>query len=788
MTKTVYMFAGQGSQTRGMGRELFDAYPDWVEEADRILGYSIRELCLEDPLARLNQTQYTQPALYTMNALAWRKAVEGQGRRPDIVLGHSLGEYNALLAAGAFDFATGLRLVQQRGEFMGRATRGAMTAVVGLDLATIDSVFARADLDAVDIANVNSPSQVVLSGDPQQLERAGRYMKEAGASMVMPLKVSAAFHSRLMAPLAREFAAVLRTVAFRPLTCRVIANCTAQPYDDGSVRALLAAQFDHSVLWLDSIRNVILDGDAEFVEIGAGKVLTRLVQQIRADPASQSQSQPYRSRHCRRYVAAPSAPVVPQAKLEPSAPRSLHPRQLGHSDYLRDHRVKYAYAAGSMYRGIASADMVIQLGRHGMLGYLGAGGLSLEEIEAALRKIQGALSQGQAFGVNLLENVHQPEIVDKTVDLFLRLGVTRVEASSFIGMTAPVVRYRLQGLRQGADGVEIRHKIMGKVSRPETAACFLAPAPSHIVEKLLREGKVTSEQARLAAHVPMADDLCAEADSGGHTDKRVASTLLPAFVQLRDELARQHGYRSLPRIGAAGGLGTPQAMAAAFLMGADFVVTGSINQCTPEAGTSDLVKDMLAAADVQDTDMAPAGDMFEMGTKVQVLKKGTLFAARANKLAELYRQHGCWSDIDPATREQIEQKYFKRTHADVLEETKAYLRRVSPQRLAGVEADRKAQLAAVFRWYLGQTASFALRGDAGQKANFQVHVGPAMGAFNRWVKGTPYSDWRRRHVHEIGELLMRETAAVLTRHVEQAQRLMSQAQHADAAAVQEAQA
>ena len=238
-------------------------------------------------------------------------------------------------------------------------------------------------------------------------------------------------------------------------------------------------------------------------------------------------------------------------------------------------------------------------------------------------------------------------------------------------------------------------------------------------------------------------------------------TLMPVMLRLRDDVAREHGYRARIRVGAAGGIGTPHAVAAAFIMGADFVLTGSINQCTVESGTSDLAKDLLADINVQDTAMAPAGDMFEIGAKVQVLSKGVFFAARANRLYELYKQYDSLDQIDPKTREQLEKRYFKRTFEEIYGETKAYYAKAAPDQIERAERNPKAKMALVFRWYFVQSGRFAVKGIADAKVDFQIHCGPALGAFNQWVKGTPYEDWRNRHADDLADLLMNGAASLL---------------------------
>ncbi|HYQ18723.1 MAG TPA: PfaD family polyunsaturated fatty acid/polyketide biosynthesis protein, partial [Polyangiaceae bacterium] len=317
--------------------------------------------------------------------------------------------------------------------------------------------------------------------------------------------------------------------------------------------------------------------------------------------------------------------------------------------------------------------------------------------------------------------------------------------------------------RRGADGAPFAaNMIQAKLSRPEVAQQFLAPAPEKLVARLLQAGRVTPEQARLATEVPMADDICVESDSGGHTDKGVALCLVPTILRLRDEAATRFAPRFRVRVGAAGGIGAPEAVAAAFVLGADFVLTGSINQCTVEAGTSEAVKDLLERAEVQDTEMAPAGDMFELGARVQVLRKGLFFPARANKLYDLYRQHESLEQIDDKTRQQIEEKFFGQTFAQVTAEVESYLKRRSPADWERVARAPKLKMARVFQWYFARTNRAAIAGETADKLNFQIHCGPAMGACNRWLKGTRLEAWRARHVDELGELLMSGAAQVLS--------------------------
>jgi malonyl CoA-acyl carrier protein transacylase len=287
-----FLFPGQGSQKRGMGQGLFDNVPEYASferDVDTIVGYSMRRLCLEDPENRLKETQFTQPSLYVVNALHYYKAAR-QGQSPAYLAGHSLGEYNALLAAGVFDFLTGLRLVKKRGELMSQAKNGAMGAVIGLGASVIARVIKESGLASIDVANFNAPSQTVVSGPVEDIRRAGPIFEKGGARMYMPLQVSAAFHSRYMADAAKAFADFVGPMCFAAPKTPVIANVTAQPYPtenaSESVKSLLVSQVTQSVRWTQSVRYLASQGVTQFSEMGPGTVLTRTVQQIQEEKDS----------------------------------------------------------------------------------------------------------------------------------------------------------------------------------------------------------------------------------------------------------------------------------------------------------------------------------------------------------------------------------------------------------------------------------------------------------------------------------------------------------------------
>jgi trans-AT polyketide synthase/acyltransferase/oxidoreductase domain-containing protein len=275
------IFPGQGAQFRGMGRNLFGEFGELVRSADQVLGYSVEALCLEDPHKQLNNTRYTQPALYVVNILHYLGSLRDGAAKPDLLAGHSLGEYCALFAAGSFDFETGLRLVQQRGELMSRIPDGGMTAVMQLPLATVKSVLEREARLDIDIANVNAPAQTVLAGPAAALKAVAPAIERAGG-VAVPLAVSAAFHSRYMQPAMAEFARVIRAFSLRDPAIPVISNLHARPYAAGEIVDNLVGQIGSPVRWMESVLYLRSRGNVAIREVGPKHTLTKLVEQITA--------------------------------------------------------------------------------------------------------------------------------------------------------------------------------------------------------------------------------------------------------------------------------------------------------------------------------------------------------------------------------------------------------------------------------------------------------------------------------------------------------------------------
>ena len=800
----VHLFPGQGSQSVGMGAGLFDRFPDWTSLADEILGYSVRQVCEQDPQSRLTQTEVTQPALFVVNALHERALIDDGGRLPDVTAGHSLGEFNALLVAGVFDFATGLRLVQRRGALMAEASGGGMAAVIGLTEDQVRRVLADNGLDAIDVANLNTPSQVVVSGLRADVERAQPAFTSAGAFMYSILKVSGAFHSRYMAPFQQRFAEFLAGFDLGAPRLPVVANATARPYTSEKLRETLVSQIASPVRWSDSIRYLMALGEPDFQQVGPGNTITGLVRAIRREAvplpradlvplpaptlaaapvpapipvASQpmpapAASMPKPTPTSPVAVATPAAtgpggePSHPARGRRTDAPSAAREHQqapqraivaagsaLGSAAFRRAYGARFACVIGGMGQGVGGAALVAAACRHGFPAFLGTFGRPLGAISNDIDRMRREVGD-ELWGVNVRFDALDPDWENRLLRLLIDADVRRVEASGYIAPTEALVRHRARGLGAGEQSPATR--LLVKVTRPEVADAFLRPAPDRLVAGLVAGGLITRDQAEAVRRVPLATEMCVLADSAGPTDRGRSLTHFPALLACRDRAAVETGH--VVPLGLGGGIGSPPAIAAALAMGADFVLTGSINQCSVEADTSDLVKDLLQRMNVQDTAYAPSGELFEYGAQVQVLKRGVLFPARAAKLYDLYRRFDSLDSLDAATTAQLEDRYFGRPLTEVSAQIRAHLSVADRDRF---DANERWRMALVFSSYCRQAYTLAQQGHEDAQVDFQVYCSPALGAFNQWAAGSDLEDWRRRRVGDVNERLMDASAALM---------------------------
>jgi len=423
---------------------------------------------------------------------------------------------------------------------------------------------------------------------------------------------------------------------------------------------------------------------------------------------------------------------------------------LGDERFKKRHSLKYPYIAGAMANGITSAAMVKAMAENGMIGFLGAGGLSIEKIEENIIELKKTLND-KPFGFNLIHSLGDPAHEMATVELYLKYNIHLVSAAAFMRMTPALVYYRIKGIYETDNGQIITpNHIIAKVSRIEIARQFFAPPPEKLVNILLKKGLITDQEASLSRYIPMARDLTAEADSGGHTDNRPALALLPTMMALKNEFMQDYHYKEPLCVGLAGGIATPQSAAAAFSMGAAYILTGSINQSCVEAGISEDVKRMLCQAEQADVAMAPAADMFEVGAKVQVLKRGTMFPVRADKLYKFYQSCNSFDEIDEKSKQEIQEKFLQTDFENAWASTKDFFHKTGNiKEIQKAQKDPKHKMALVFRSYLGLSSKWAIQGIPQRKMDYQIWCGPAIGAFNQWVKGSFLETHENRRTAEI---------------------------------------
>ncbi|WP_434739712.1 acyltransferase domain-containing protein [Micromonospora sp. SH-82] len=692
-----WVFPGQGSQHRDMGAELFDRFPDLAETAGQIIGVPVRDLCRDVHGEYLGQTRYVQPAVFVVSALA-AEAASADGPPPDVVAGHSLGEFAALHVAGSLDFETALRLVVRRGEVMGRVSGGGMAALLGLPLEWVEQTLA--GLPDLELANHNLPDQFVVGGTAESVRAVVEAVRRHGTGRCVPLAVSVPAHTGFMASAAEEFGRLLRGVRFTAPRIPVISNVTARPHDLDGLADLLRDHVVRPVRWWDTLCHLARSGVTEVTEVGPGEVLTRMW--VRAGDRLPR-------------PAPPPAPVAPPpAAPAPPAPVPVAPRRgatTGSAALQAEYDISRPCLVGALGHGVTSPTLLRRLCGAGLFGFLGTDGLGTAEVAAALGQLRDLPRYGAAWPTSGVD--------DRAVaQLYLSHDVRAIQVDGARGTVPPqVVRYRF------ADG---DRRVLALTDDMATAVGFLRPADPDLVGALVAVGDLDVTAARRATTVPVATDVAVRRD---------ALDLVPALVRHRDLVA------PTVRVGVAG-VGSPAAVAAAFALGADFVVVTTLAQCTPEAATSDEAKDLLAGLDVTEVRDAPDPELFALGVRSRVAGRGTLYAARAERLYRLYLRHDRLEDIPAADRAGVERVHFGRSLDEVWAE------------VAAPVVDDRHRMALVFGAYCRAATAAAVQGDRRRLLDFRIPCGTDMGTFNRLTVDGPLADWRRRHVDLVVEELM----------------------------------
>lgn len=425
--------------------------------------------------------------------------------------------------------------------------------------------------------------------------------------------------------------------------------------------------------------------------------------------------------------------------------------------FCRKYGVIAPYIAGAMAGGISSVQLVQAMSRGGMLAFFGSGGLPLEQLQYAMQQLA---QEQNIWGCNLLHNPNEPMIEEKSVDILLHFGVRFISASAYIQLTKALIRYRYAGIEMVNGQIYCPNQVFAKISHPLIAERFLSPPPQNLLLELLREGVFRQEQIMWAKQIPVASALIIEGDSGGHTDSRPLSVIFPAIRRLRDQIVNNYQFSEEILLGAAGGLGDPSSLKAAYAMGADFVVVGSVHQSTVEAGTSPKVKELLATATIVDCAMGAAPDMFEQGAHVQVFSKNNFYALRSKKLFNLYKQYPSIFEIPKGELERLERQIFQAPLQQIWNEVELYWQERDIRQLERASREPKHQMALMFRWYLGQSSRWAREGNLARVKDYQIWCGPAIGAFNAWARGTKLEQPEARNIVEVVFALLDE---VLTR-------------------------
>ncbi|WP_432168932.1 ACP S-malonyltransferase [Streptomyces sp. 1222.5] len=787
----VWAFPGQGSQRKDMGAGLFDRHPGVVARADAVLGRSVRELCADQEALR--DTRALQPVLYTISALTYLD-LAARGPQPDFMIGHSLGEYSALYASGAVDFETGLRLVVARAEIMGGTSGGGMLAVVGLDVDRLREVLRREGADDIDLANHNSPVQSVLSGPEESIRGLAPVLRRAGAGKCVLLHISVAAHSRYMAEAARRLGAVLDTVTFREPRVPVVSNVTARPHRADEIATRLREHMCQGVRWWESLAHLVDQGVTDLVEIGPGNVLTKLwavaraelpgpaageetVAGARTEAEAEAGAETEVSGAARRVPAdapravPPSLGAVTPAEGPPGAPsraRAGRPaaERLGAARFRERYGLRLAWVASGTGDGAVGEEVCRAAREAGLAAFAdpmgpsacsgptgpavlaGPAGATVADPvrdearteEAAVGALVPAVTAAARHGWGI--GLRAGPGADRLVTLLLARGVRHVEADHPYGPDAALVRFRFTGARRTPAGTPVaRRHVLARVSGLDQAAAFLRPPSPALLAELVRTGGLSAPEADAARELPVASDLAVQAPAGWHADGADAYQLLPSVAALA---ARGPGPEPV-HVGLRGVVGTPEQAATAFALGAAFLVSTSLTACAPNARLSAELGRTLTELGDDDITWAPTERYATLGVPARVVRRGTLFPARANLLHRLLRAHRFLAEVPEARRRHIEEEVLGGPAAE-------------PPPGA---VDGGVRTADVFRWYVRETARRTSAGDPVRPLDHQLPCDPELTHFNRAAVGTELAARQARTPGAVAGHLLTKAAELL---------------------------
>jgi len=530
---SAFIFPGQGIQRKGMGKELFSHFPEQVRQADRILGYSIESLCLEDPEQQLNLTQYTQPAIYVVSYLNYLRTME-QYEAPNFFLGHSVGEYAALTAAGAIDFETGLRIVKRRAELMSEEDQGTLAAIVGLSQQELQVHLNDSHLNDLYIANINSTSQIVIGGKTNKVDAFIKYCREHNVKAVR-LRVSGAFHTPEMQPAEQKFKEFLATCQFQQPITPVISNLTGKPHNLEDFPTNLSQHLTHPVQWVKCVEYILHNNVHSFIEFGEPAILSPMIEDIKQhvlknQPALKDTKS---STHKQKaYRSEPSPFVIPEQAL----------------NFCKAFRCRSPLLVSSL-NGAAGTTLIASLAKHGTLSMLDGDHLSNSELENKLQTLN-----------------QQPDVINKygivlTSDIYKQ--TTQLEL---------LKQYKISYI---------------EVSASEPSHALTTYKSEHPACKLLARIRSIQELENFYA---IADAICLELSSANTQKEPGLSLFTQALAYKQEQSSDTHS----PYIGISGMAGNPANIHSWLCSGADFVIASSVFSLTEEAELNPQTKQQLS--------------------------------------------------------------------------------------------------------------------------------------------------------------------------------------------------